>query len=84
MSKIEKPVRAFKILNISQSNQCVCLQEIPPYSNLLWDIHWTCPFNKVSILKPTLNLFLSLVSSSESQQEADSLTELISIIENLM
>lgn len=28
MSKIEKPVRAVKILNISQSKQSVCLQEI--------------------------------------------------------
>ena len=55
IQKSAEACQASKALHIIHFKQSVRLQEMPPYSNPFQDIHWTCPFNKVSNLRPALD-----------------------------
>lgn len=67
---MEQPVRAVKALHITHSKPSIRLQEIPPYANPSWDIHWTCPLNIVSDGRPATDPLSSLFSSVDAPEKA--------------
>lgn len=69
-SRVEKPVRAVKALHITHPKPSIRSQEIPPYGNPSWDIHWTCPLNIVSNVRPAAAPLSSEFPSVESPEKA--------------